>query len=190
MKGIIFNILEAYLLENAGEEKLDHIIASAELSTRDPFVAPGTYPDEDFLKIVGQATEEFGWSHAEFFRHLGKFAFFKLAERYPGFVSPHRDPKEFLKTIDQVVHVEVRKLYTDTYLPTFTYREPSPRELVITYYSKRKMYDLMEGLIEGVATYFAVGIEQTHRIYTEDEIEYCDFYLNFLPDHEKRTSDN
>ncbi len=185
MKGILFNILEDFLEENVGEERLEDIVASCDLLTKDPFVAPGTYPDEDFLKIVQQSTKEFGCSQSEFLQQLGQFSFFKLADRYPGFVSPYQHPKDFLKTIENVVHVEVRKLYTDTYLPTFVYKEPSEQELIITYYSKRKLYHLMEGLIEGVAKYFKVKIDQKHRIYIEEGLEYCDFHLNFIMDNGK-----
>ncbi|NJB84344.1 hypothetical protein GGR26_000089 [Lewinella marina] len=162
-----------------GEDRMEHLVASSGLSTREPFVAPGTYPDEDFLKIVTHAAPELGCSHPEFMRQLGHFAFFKLAERYPVFVTPYDHPKEFLKTIEKVVHVEVKKLYTDTYLPTFVYAEPSEEELIITYYSKRKLYHMMEGLIAGVADYFNYTIEQSHNIYTKDGVEFCDFHLNF-----------
>ena len=59
-----------------------------------------------------------------------------------------------LKTVDGVIHVEVRKLYDDTYLPVFQYQEPAEDQLIITYYSKRKLYPFMEGLIEGVSLHF------------------------------------
>ncbi|THH35604.1 heme NO-binding domain-containing protein [Neolewinella litorea] len=185
MKGVMFNILEDFLEDRVGEERTERIFTASDISTREPFVAPGTYPDGDFLAIIGESIRELGCTQQDFMRQLGHFAFFKLVERYPVFVTPYQHPKDFLKTIEKVVHVEVKKLYTDTYLPTFVYEEPSEQELIITYYSKRKLYHMMEGLIGGVAEYFDYTIDQTHRIYTRDGVEFCDFHLNFVPGNGK-----
>lgn len=181
MKGVMFNILEGFIEERLGEARAERIMATEGLSTLEPHVAPGTYPDSDFLKLVDRATVEMNCTHSDFLRELGHFAFFRLVERYPVFVTPYDHPKAFLQTIEKVVHVEVRKLYTDTYLPTFVYREPADDELVITYYSKRRLYDMMEGLIEGVADYFGYDIDQAHHIYTDDGNQFCDFHLKFTP---------
>ena len=64
-------------------------------------------------------------------------------------------------------------------LPTFTYQEPAENELIIVYYSERKLYALMEGLIDGVADYFKETIVQKHRIMKQDEHEVCEFHLQF-----------
>ncbi len=115
----------------------------------------------------------------EFMKELGCYTFYKLAERFPNFVEPYNHPKPFLKTVENVIHVEVRKLYQDTRLPTFQYAEPSDKELIITYYSERKFYAMMEGLIEGVADFFGVPIEQSQKIYEKNGKELCDFHLKF-----------
>ena len=60
MKGIIFNLLEGFLTERLGEEKSDELIESCSLKTREPFVGPGSYPDEDLLAIVDRAVEVTG----------------------------------------------------------------------------------------------------------------------------------
>lgn len=179
MKGIIFNIMEEFLTDQYGEEKLDEIISSCSLSTTEPFVAPGTYPDSDLFEIVGKASEKISVDVPELLRRFGRYAFGKLASRYPGFVKPYAHPKEFLKTVDGVIHVEVLKLYSDSLLPSFQYAEPSPSELVITYHSPRKLYPFMEGLIAGVGDHFGSHIEQHHKIFVDNGIEYCNFYLRF-----------
>lgn len=179
MKGIIFNITESFIIDKFGEDAYDAIMNASKLETDQPFVGPGTYPDKDLMEIVVNAAKYTEMSPGEFLKQLGKYSFFKLAERHPGYVAPHNHPKDFLKTVDGVVHVEVRKLYTETQLPTFTYSEPSPNQLVITYFSKRKMYDFMEGLIEGVAEYFKHPIKQERTIYEKDGVEVADFKLTF-----------
>ena len=180
MKGIIFNITENFITENYGEDTYEEIIEICKMTTTDPFVGPGTYPDSDFNELVSKSTFKLNMSTHEFLKKLGHFAFYGLANRYPNFVDQHIHPKEFLKTVDGVIHVEVRKLYKGTQLPTFQYAEPSENELIITYYSERRLYSLMEGLISGVAEYFKTTIEQKQRIFSKEDKEFCDFHLIFV----------
>lgn len=182
MKGIIFNIFENFIVSRYDEDTLDEIMEACDLITEDPFVAPGTYPDQDFMQMVHKGSELLSKEVDDFLFQLGHYALFELVGRYPGFVTPYQHPKEFLKTIEDVVHVEVRKLYSDTYLPTFRYQDVAPDKLIITYFSKRRLYPLMSGLIEGVGDHFQVKIEQNQRIYEKEGNEYCDFELIFERD--------
>jgi hypothetical protein len=179
MKGIMFNIAEQFIIDHYGEDALEEVIASCNLKTKEPFVGPGTYPDEDMTEIVVKSSEKLGITPAELLKTLGRYAFAKLAERHPVFLTGHTSSKEFLKTVDKVIHVEVRKLYQHTILPTFSYSEPSDDELIIVYYSERKLYALMEGLIDGVADYFKQSITQKHRIMEKEGVEVCEFHLCF-----------
>lgn len=181
MKGIIFNLLEQFITETAGEEIYQTILDRCSLQTREPFVGPGTYPDEDLTALVKSTVTVLGISPPEALRRFGKFAFPKLAEHFPDFVSPHRHPKEFLKTVDSIIHVEVRKLYENAKVPSFLYRDPAPDRLVIEYRSDRRLCHFMEGLIEGVADHFRspVGYRQTRCMLRGDEV--CEFDLCFEP---------
>ena len=179
MKGIIFNIAESFLIDTFGEKTMNEIIDNCNLITKDPFVAPGTYPDNDLVEILVQTTKKVDITMDNLLKDLGRYSFFKLAERHPGFLEPYSSPKAFLLTVEDVIHVEVKKLYSNSHLPTFQYDEPSDNELIITYFSKRKLYSFMEGLIDGVSAYFNNPIHQTHKIYQKNGDEFCDFYLKF-----------
>ena len=179
MKGIIINITENFITDNYGEEIFDQIMSSCNLKTEDPFVSPGTYPDSDLFEIVVNASKKLEITIEVFLKKLGHFAFAKLAERHPSFLEGYDHPKIFLQTVDSVIHMEVRKLYQDSQLPVFQYSDPSKDELIITYFSKRKLYPFLEGMINGVSDFFKVGIIQTHKIYEKDGVELCDYYLKF-----------
>ena len=179
MKGIIFNSLERFIITHYGEDTLDEIMENCSLDTQDPFVGPGTYPDQDFSKLIQSTIQQLGTSRKAFMVHFGQYTFDELKTRHPNFLVKYDHPKAFLLTVESIIHVEVEKLYNGTYLPTFQYHSPSPQELTITYYSKRKMYDLMEGIINGVAEHFSIGIQQTRHIYKKEGQEFCDFYLKF-----------
>lgn len=179
MKGIVFNILESFVVSEFGEDVYDEVTDSVSLSTDAIFVGPGTYSNADFLALAQQSAQTVGITLDEFMLRMGRYSFSQLAGRHPEFVTPHHHPKSFLKTVDGMIHVEVRKLYSNTELPTFTYTDLADDELIITYFSEKKLYSFMEGLINGVSDSFGVPIKQSHKIYTKEGIEYCDFYLIF-----------
>lgn len=179
MKGVIFNITEKYISKEYGEKFLFEILESGRLQTDEPFVGPGTYPFEDLLEIVGMVVEKKDVQVNDFLEGLGVFAFLDLAKRHPVFLENHECAKTFLMTVDKIIHVEVRKLYSDASLPAFRYTEPSADELIITYYSEKKLYYFMKGLIQGVSELFGERIQQVMNIYVKGSIELCDFHLTF-----------
>jgi hypothetical protein len=64
-----------------------------------------------------------------------------------------------LKTIDNHIHVEVRKLYPDAELPVFEYQQPDEDHLILTYNSPRGFADFALGLIEGCIQHFGDTVE-------------------------------
>lgn len=179
MKGVVFNLFEQFISQNWGEEIYEQILAESSIETAEPFVGPGTYPDADFLAIVVKATETVGVELPVAIRAFGKFCFPKLAEVFPHFVQTHQHPKAFLKTIDSVIHVEVRKLFKDAETPEFRYEDPGPQQLVLIYKSPRKLYEFAEGLLEGVSEYFQSPIQYTRTVRIENEQEVAVFDLTF-----------
>lgn len=176
---MVFNIAEKYIIEHYGEDTFDDILDVCELETKEPFVGPGTYPDADLIEIVIKSSAKLGMSVPDFLKELGRYSFGKLRDRHPEFVTPFNHPKPFLKTVEGVIHVEVKKLIQGVSLPTFQYQDPAEDELIITYYSKRKLYPFMEGLINGVADHFNTSVEQKTKIYEKEGNEFCDFHLKF-----------
>jgi len=179
MKGIVFNLFEEFITEELGEEMFEEILERSQLITKEPFVGPGSYPDEDLTALAGKAVELMGISPAEAFRGFGRFCFPRLAEKYPGFVDPHDHPKPFLMSIDSVVHVEVKKLYKDAETPSFEYEEPAGGSLIIIYRSGRKLCSFMEGLISGVGYYYKSGIRCKQSSCMLEGAESCRFELEF-----------
>ena len=181
MKGEIFNLLEVFIVENWGQETFEEIFEEvhAKLATKEPFVGPGTYPDSDLFAIAGSAAAKLNISLPEALRAFGKFCFPKLALKVPQFVSPFHHPKDFLLTLHNVIHVEVKKLYKDAEPPNFFYRDPAPSQLVMIYDSRRKLYDFVEGLLDGVSDYFKVPIQVRRTPVMQDGKEMCEFLLTF-----------
>jgi predicted hydrocarbon binding protein len=181
VKGIIFNLLEDFLKENLGEEKFEELIESCSLKTREPFVGPGSYPDEDLLAIVDRAVEVTGMTKAAALRAFGKFCIGKFTLKYPLFFSKHSNAKSFLKTLNALHEIEVKKLYADAKPPEFVMEDPSPDRLVMRYVSERKLCLLAEGLIEGVAEHYRSPIRFRQTQCMLEGGSSCEFELEFAP---------
>lgn len=179
MKGIVFNLLEQFITEKMGGEKYEEILAGCPLKTREPFVGPGSYPDEDLMALVNMTVEKMGVELPEALRAFGRFCVPKLAERFPIFMSPHNHPKPFLKTVGSVIHVEIKKLYPDAEPPSLTYDDPAPGQLIIRYKSKRRLCRFMEGLIDGVADYYDSPIRYRQNGCMLEGGGACEFELTF-----------
>ncbi len=181
MKGIIFNLLEAYLTSIIGEGGFEQIVRQCALKTTDPMlmVAPGTYPDADFLEIVQAAAGELQVPEAEFFRNFGRYAIPRMAERYPNFFTPFTSPKDFLKFIGMVHLVEVKKIFLDAEVPDFSFQDIGTDEIILRYSSRRRLCHMVEGLIEGLAVYYKVRVRylQPRCLMKGDEV--CEFHIRF-----------
>ncbi|MBX3209977.1 MAG: heme NO-binding domain-containing protein [Labilithrix sp.] len=179
MKGVIFNLLEGFITDGWGEETYDAILSRCPLHTKEPFIGPGTYPDADLFAIVGKTTEKLGIPVADALHAFGKYCFPRLAERFPVFVQGHTHPKSFLKTIDTVIHVEVRKLFKGAVTPRITFVDPGPDALVLRYESTRKVCALMTGLLAGAGEYFATPMSWDETQCTSHGADACEFHISF-----------
>lgn len=179
MKGIIFNQLEGFILTNSNEATYDQIVKKCKLETKEPFVGPGTYSDNDLMQIIKVASETLNIPQDDLIVSFGHFLFPKLASRFSNFVDTKKPAKYFLLTVESIIHVEVHKMYDKAYTPTFEYLNNMDNKLTIRYRSKRKLYKLMEGIIMGVADYFSCKIDQNIIIHKINDEEVGDFHLTF-----------
>jgi len=179
VKGVIFNIFEEFVVEKWDEGTYEEILARCRFITREPFVGPGTYPDQDLLTLIASAVGELGVDQAELLRSFGRYLFHALAEKVPATMLDFAHPKDFLKSVEDIIHIEVKKLYRDAQPPRFTYLDPTPDRLTIEYRSPRRMYDLMDGLIEGVGERFNSPIQYERTVHRSGDEEYCEYRLIF-----------
>lgn len=179
MKGVVFNILESFISEGWGDQTYEDILAMCPLSTKEPFVGPGTYPDSDLMTIAAKAAEKLGLPLDAALRAFGKYAFPKLAEQGTQFVDSQPTARDFLLSVDSVIHVEVRKLMPKAITPAFRYEDTGPDSLVIHYSSARKLCKFMEGLLDGVAEHYGTVIEHSQSQCMHEGAPHCTFVLKF-----------
>lgn len=179
MQGVVFNLLESFVTDGWGAETYEELLARCPVHTRGPYVGPGTYSDQDFLTLVGQAAGLLNLPVRDAVKAFGAYAFPKLASRYPAFTAQQVDPKEFLMTVDRVVHVEVRKALRGAHPPEFRMEDTGPLTATLRYRSDRKLCAFAEGLLEGVSAYFGTPLALTHTRCMHDGAPHCEFQLRF-----------
>ena len=170
MKGIVFTSLSDMVEENFGLGTWNTLLEQVDLPSGGLYTAGGTYPDEEIVTLIMAISKLVNKEPAELIEAFGVYMFPVLASKYPNFLE-QKNLKDFLKSIDGVIHIEVRKLYPDASLPSITYEDPSPHELILNYRSPRKLCILAMGLIYGAAAHFKtkITINQTKCMLKGDD---------------------
>jgi hypothetical protein len=119
MKGIVFNLLEQLVARDHGEDTWDALLDASGLDGVYPSL--GSYPDEEFRKLVGAASDELGMSPDDVIVWLGRNSVPLFAVRYPQLFEPHASTRSFVLTLNDIIHPEVRKLYPGADVPEFDF---------------------------------------------------------------------
>lgn len=169
MKGIVFREFLDLVESQFSPETADAIITASELSTDGAYTAVGTYPHQEMVQLVSHLSTHTGMTVPALLRHFGRHMFLRLVTLHPRYLETHQGVFPVLRALDHHIHVEVRKLYTDTELPTFSHQETGDSQLTLSYTSTRRMADFAHGLIEGCIDYFKESISLERIDLPDDE---------------------
>jgi hypothetical protein len=158
MKGMVFTEFLEMVEEQFSPEVADRIIEAAHLPSGGIYTAVGTYDHTELLQLVRQLSRETGRAMPDLIQTSGTHLFGRFVACYPRFFTGIGSTFAFLRHIESYIHVEVRKLYPDADLPSFTYDAPTPERLTMVYESTRPFADLAEGLILGCIAHFGEHI--------------------------------
>ncbi|MEP2936108.1 MAG: heme NO-binding domain-containing protein [Gilvibacter sp.] len=154
MKGIVFTEFLELVEETFGLEMSDAIITESDLPSKGVYTAVGTYEFGEMLQLLGKLSEKTNLSIDDLLLVYGEH-FFGVVERdYPSFLSMYSDPIELLSSVENHIHVEVKKIYPEAELPTFDVIEKSENHLVMIYTSSRAMYNFGLGLMRKTFAHF------------------------------------
>ena len=109
MKGVVFNLLEAVIRRDYGDDTWEALLEAAE--TDGAYSSLGNYPDEEVMKLVGAASSALNMPADDVVRWFGRNALPLLAKKHPHFFAAHKSTRPFLLALNDVIHSEVRKLY-------------------------------------------------------------------------------
>lgn len=161
MKGIVFSEFLELVEEKFGFDMADDIIDEANLPSGGAYTSVGTYDHNELITLVGLLSKKTGIETEALIQVFGEHLLGYFHDSYPVFFDEVDNCFDFLDTIEHRVHVEVRKLYPEAELPTFSANFPAPKTMLLTYTSKRPFSALAFGLIKGSAKYYGEDIEVT-----------------------------
>lgn len=157
MKGVVFNLLEQVVSEEAGEAAWEQAIA--ESGVDGAYTSLGTYHHEELAALVVSLSAQLDLEPDEAVLWFGKRALPKLASIYPQLFKAHEGTLSFLGTLNDIIHPEVRKLYPGADVPVFDYRLVESHRMLMGYRSQRGLCYFGHGLIEGSGEFFGESLE-------------------------------
>ena len=171
MKGIIFQLLEDVVVDAYGEATWDELLDAAGLDGA--YTSLGSYDDAELTALVAAAAEKLSLPDGEVLRWFGQRAIPGMARRGPEFFTAHQTTVAFLLSLNDVIHPEVRKLYSGAFCPHFVFTSPPDGSLTIGYRSPRQLCDLAHGFIFGAGDYYGESLVVQHRACMHDGADSC-----------------
>jgi hypothetical protein len=157
VKGVVFNLLEEVVSEEAGEAAWERAIA--ESAVDGAYTSLGNYSHGELAALAESLAGELGVEPDEAVIWFGQRALPKLAATYPQLFEAHKGSLSFLCTLNDIIHPEVRKLYPGADVPVFDYRLIESDRMLMGYRSRRGLCFFGQGLIEGAGEYFGENLK-------------------------------
>ena len=159
MKGMVFTEFLEMVEEKFSPDMAERIIESAELESGGAYTTVGTYDHHEMIALVTCLSRETGIPASQLIRTFGEHLFERFHHLFPNYFDGVPSAFDFLRHVNDYIHIEVRKLYPDAELPTFACETPLPDQLSMTYRSTRPFAPLAEGLIRGCIAHYGEPIE-------------------------------
>ena len=154
MKGIVFTEFLDLVEEKFGLEMADAIISQSKLESKGVYTSIGTYSFSELLQLLQNLQTKTGISIDNLLLIYGEHFFSVIETNYKDLLSSYNDPIEMLASIENHIHVEVRKIYNDAELPTFIIKEKTKKTLILIYKSSRSMHHFGLGLMNKTFEHF------------------------------------
>ena len=161
MKGLVFTEFLDMVEARFGLAIKFKVLDGAQLAHGGSYTAVGNYPHGEMMRLVAQLSESSGLPQEALLQAFGEYMFGLFTRRYGHFFAEADSAIEFLRHIEDYIHVEVRKLYPDAELPTFSYPSAPAGTLIMEYRSPRPLAAFAEGLIRATITHFQQPVQLT-----------------------------
>ena len=154
MKGIVFTEFLELVENKFGLEMVDNIIENSNLESNGIYTSVGTYSFSEMLQLLQHLSKNTGLTIDNLLLVYAEHFFSVLEDSYPGLLATYKDPIEMISSVENHIHVEVRKIYPDAELPTFIVEEKTENSLILIYKSSRAMHHFGLGLMNKTFEHF------------------------------------
>ena len=175
MKGIVFTTFNDMVEQEIGIDAWEKILDAVKPESQGIYTSVEDFPDSELFAMVGELSEITGTPVMELVKAFGQYLFHALAMKHPVFVEEKPNFLDFLKSIEDVIHKEVKKLYPNPNLPSLRWEQADDTSLTLFYQSPRKLCHLADGLIKGAAKQYDVDFTMDHAVCMHDGHDHCRF---------------
>ena len=179
MQGSIYTAFSDMIIEKMGMEQWNELLEKTEPESKGFYTSGDQYADSELINMVVLLSEKTGASVESLVETFGEYLFSSLYKTSPADVSSISNLRDFLLAIDGVIHVEVKRLHPQAYLPKFEYEDGPDNALIMYYSSKRKLCHASIGLIRGAAKQFKQEIEITQPECMHTGADRCKLIVEF-----------
>lgn len=179
MQGSIFTAFSDMIIDQMGMEKWNELLEKTNPSSGGVYTSGAQYEDSELINMVVLLSEQTGIAVDDLIESFGTYVFDILYKNSGVDVSSIDNLKDFLLAIDNVIHVEVQRLYPNAYLPKFEYEEGNDGDLIMYYSSKRKLCAVSVGLIKGASIKFKEPVTISHPECMHHGAEKCKLIVKF-----------
>ncbi|GGD41543.1 heme NO-binding domain-containing protein [Muriicola marianensis] len=168
MKGIVFTEFLEMVEETFGLEVTEQIIEESSLPSEGIYTSVGTYDFNEMVSLLTNLSKTVDIPANKLLHTFGLYLFDSLGRAHPDIIQSYKSPLALLMSIEDHIHVHVKKLYPDAELPTFTIVEKTDNSLSMIYNSSRGLYCLAQGLMEKCFIHFNGSARISYELLKED----------------------
>ncbi len=177
MKGIVFTEFLEHVEATFGIVTAEEIIVQSDLPSGGAYTAVGTYDHAEIVQLVTALSGLCGAPPADLIRGFGNYLGKRFSEKFSHFFEEAPTLFDFLDSVEDHIHVEVRKLYPDAALPSIIVTSRGPNEARIRYDSPRQMDDLAVGLIEAAAGYYGDTVDIRRKAASDEDGDFVEIVV-------------
>lgn len=159
MKGIVFTEFLEMVEEKFGLETVDYIINSSELKSDGCYTAVGTYDFFEMQQLLVHLSEVSKIPVNDLIYTYGLYFFKTLTAHHSDIFKYYDSPIKMVASIENHIHIQVKKIYPEAQLPTFQIIDQAKNKLSLIYKSERAMFMFAKALMEKTFEYYKENVE-------------------------------
>ncbi|GAB4522579.1 MAG: heme NO-binding domain-containing protein [Roseibium sp.] len=173
MKGIVFTEFFDLVDETFGPAVTEATIVDAGLPNEGAYTGVGNYAAAEMQVLVECLSARTGVPVRDLLLSFGRHLLTAFSCNHAKYFDSCGHVFDLVESVEEQIHVDVRKLYPDAELPSLVPTREDDRTISLLYRSRRKMADLAEGLLLGAIDHFGDAVDLGRIDLPEAEGEQC-----------------
>lgn len=157
MNGIIFIELGKFAQSKLDSQTWKEVMRLSGVPSR-VYAPVADYPDQDAVALLTTLSSHTGEPVPVILEALGEFSVPDFIKMYDFLINPEWKTIDLIANTEATIHEVLRGAWTKNKPPSLKCRRISPREVVVTYNSPRKMCAYAKGIAKGVAKHYGEQI--------------------------------